>query len=95
VKQIAMRNNLAVLLNDRDLAYFTDTDGGSSGAAVCDDDWKVVALHKSSDPTLGTFEYQGKTTSWINTGTRIDRIIADLKQNHAACWAKIEEGRKN
>ncbi|MET3159993.1 trypsin-like peptidase domain-containing protein [Bradyrhizobium diazoefficiens] len=94
VKQIAMRNNLAVLLNDRDLAYFTDTNGGSSGSAVCDDDWKVVALHKSSDPTLGTFEYQGKTTSWINTGTRIDRIIADLKRNHAACWAKIEEGRK-
>ena len=92
-KQMAMRNNLAVLLNNRDLAYFTDTDGGSSGSAVCNDDWKVLALHKSSDPTLGTFEYQGKTTSWINTGTRIDLIIADLKENHAACWEKIGKSR--
>jgi endonuclease G, mitochondrial len=93
-KQMAMRNNLAVLLNDRDLAYFTDTDEGSSGSAVCNDDWKVLALHKSSDPTLGTFHYQGKTTAWINTGTRIDLIIDDLKQHHAACWAEIDETRR-
>ncbi|MET4066806.1 endonuclease G [Bradyrhizobium sp. S3.2.6] len=94
VKQMAMRNNLAVLLNDRDLAYFTDTDGGSSGSAVCNDGWEVLALHKSSDPSLGTFEYQGKKTSWVNTGTRIDLIIDDLKQNHAECWAEIEKARK-
>ncbi|MGY4617621.1 endonuclease G [Bradyrhizobium sp. USDA 4472] len=88
-KQMALRNNLAVLLNERDLAYFTDTEEGSSGSAVCNDNWQVVALHKHSDPTLGTFNYQGKTTAWINTGTRIDLIIEDLRLNHAKCWKDI------
>lgn len=95
-KQMALRNNLAVLLNDRDLAYFTDTEEGSSGSAVCNDDWQVVALHKRTDPTLGTFQYQGKETAWINTGTRIDLIVDDLKNRHPAYWEKIvSNGEKN
>lgn len=87
-KQMGIRNNLAAKLTERDLAYFTDTDGGSSGSAVCNDQWQVIALHKASDPTLGEFEYQGKRTAWVNTGTRIDRIIDDLRSN-ATLWAAI------
>lgn len=89
IKQMGIRNNLAAKLTDLDLAYFTDTEGGSSGSAVCNDDWKVIALHKASSATFGDLEYQGKTTSWVNVGTRIDRIISDLKGNHSALWDQI------
>lgn len=88
-KQMGIRNNLAAKLTERDIAYFTDTEGGSSGSAVCNDDWNVMALHKASDQSSGKFEYQGKTTAWINVGTRIDKIIADLKQNQSALWQEI------
>jgi endonuclease G len=88
-KQIGIRNNLAAQLTERDLSYFTDTEGGSSGSAVCNDNWSVIALHKASIPTYGKFQYQGKTAAWINTGTRIDRIVTDLKENHSALWTAI------
>jgi endonuclease G, mitochondrial len=88
-KQMGIRNNLATRLTERDLSYFTDTEGGSSGSAVCNDDWKVIALHKMSVPTYGKLQYQGKTTAWVNSGTRIDKIITDLKSNHGELWDKI------
>ena len=78
-KQIGMRNNLAASINENNLAYFTDTEGGSSGAPVCNDKWQVVALHKAATRTFGENEFQGKKTRWVNVGTRIDRIISDLE----------------
>ncbi|MGO8368323.1 trypsin-like peptidase domain-containing protein [Rhizobium ruizarguesonis] len=94
-KQMAIRNNLAAKLTDRDLAYFTSTDGGSSGSAVCNDEWQVVALHKESNPTMGRFEFQGKSTVWVNVGTRIDRVIEHLRINHPAVWDKINADVKH
>lgn len=90
-KQIGMRNNLAARITDLDLAYFTDTKGGSSGSPVCNDQWQVIALHKASTRMFGALEFQGKTTEWVNIGTRIDRIIEDLKSNHGALWSSIGE----
>lgn len=91
-KQIGMRNNLAARITDTDLAYFTDTKGGSSGAPVCNDQWQVIALHKAAARTFGVLEFQGKTTEWVNIGTRIDRIIEDLKLNDHALWESISLG---
>ncbi len=88
-RQYAIRNNLAAALTGNDLAYFTDTAGGSSGAPVCDDQWRVIALHKASTVHLGSFAIGGKQTAWINLGTLIDRIVADLKANDPALWAAI------
>ena len=48
IKKLAIRNNLAVKTYEMNIAYFTDTDGGSSGSPVCNDAWEVVALHKAS-----------------------------------------------
>lgn len=89
-KKIGMRNNLAVSLNEKDLAYFTDTEGGSSGSPVCNDEWMVIALHKAATKGYGDIEYQGNKTAWVNIGTRIDRIISDLKENHPAILADIK-----
>lgn len=88
-KQLGIRNNLVAGLEENDLAYFTDTEGGSSGSPVCNDEWKVLGLHKASSMSFGELNYQGKKTAWVNVGTRIDRIIADLRNNQAGLWDRI------
>jgi endonuclease G len=48
-KEIAFRNNRLVKLIDDDvLTYSTDTDRGSSGSPVLNDQWELVGLHRSS-----------------------------------------------
>ncbi|MCI5166847.1 MAG: serine protease, partial [Candidatus Electrothrix sp. GM3_4] len=88
-KQMAIRNNLMARLLSDDLAYFSDTEGGSSGSPVCNDNWEVIALHKASTRAHGDFQFQGKTTAWVNIGTRIDRIIGYLRDKHPAVWESI------
>ncbi len=88
-KKLGIRNNLVATIKEDDIAYFTDTEPGSSGSPVCTDEWQVVGLHKASSVSFGEFEFQGKKTAWVNIGTRIDRIISDLKKNHAQLWQEI------
>ena len=88
-RQFAIRNNLVAVVQGNDLAYFTDTAGGSSGSPVCDDGWRVIALHKASTAQFGTFEFQGKHTAWVNTGTLITAICDDLSQHADKVWAAI------
>ncbi|MFD2090661.1 trypsin-like serine peptidase [Blastococcus deserti] len=48
-KEIAFRNNRLIKLVDDDvLTYSTDTDRGSSGAPVLNDQWELVGLHRFS-----------------------------------------------
>jgi endonuclease G, mitochondrial len=88
-KHIALRNNLVAAVRGRDLAYYADTDGGSSGAPVCDDAWRVVALHREASRRFGRLNFQGKDTAWVNVGTPIALIIADLKEKAPVLWAEI------
>jgi endonuclease G len=88
-KQIAIRNNLAAALEGGDLKYFTDTAGGSSGSPVCNDRWQVLALHKASTMSYGKYNYQGKDTAWVNVGTTMERIVADLQANSVDLWANL------
>jgi hypothetical protein len=88
-KEVALRNNLIASFDDTDLRYFTDTLAGASGSPVCTDDWRVVALHKAWTRQTTAIEFQGKTTAWVNRGTRIDVIAAHLQANHPALWEEI------
>lgn len=88
-RQFAIRNNLAAVRQGDDLAYFTDTAGGSSGSPVLNDAWQVVALHKASTPKFGDFSFQGKSTTWVNVGTLITAIVADLQAKAAADWPGV------
>lgn len=88
-KQIAIRNNLVAGMKGNEIAYFTDTEKGSSGSPVCDDAWRVVALHKAGTRSWGKFSFQGKDTVWVNIGTLISEIIADVKANKPDLWPRI------
>lgn len=49
-QQISIRKNYAIDVEDEDIYidYVTDTDFGSSGSPVYDDDWNIVALHRAN-----------------------------------------------
>lgn len=49
-KQVVLRSNELVDLFDQYAHYVTDTERGSSGAAVFNDQWELVALHHSGVP---------------------------------------------
>lgn len=76
-KTVGLRNNLVTGVAPRTLRYLTDTLGGSSGAPVCDDRWRVIALHRGSQRFRA--DYNGKQVAWVNVGTPLADILVDLK----------------
>ncbi len=93
-KEIAFRNNQLVKLVDADvLTYSTDTDQGSSGSPVLNDQWELVGLHRSSveatddhgRPVDRFGELVGPTTpvsrrAWTaNKGSRVSALVRDLR----------------
>ena len=87
-KQIAIRNNLAARIDGINLSYFTDTEAGSSGSPVCNDQWHVIALHKAAVKHQTKFKYQGRDTAWVNVGTPITLIVDKLKE--LKVWNQIQ-----
>jgi endonuclease G len=78
-KTIAIRNNLLTYRTDRTLLYETDTEVGSSGSPVFNDDWEVVALHHWGHPFLEREDDQGqKLPDDVNEGIRISAITKYL-----------------
>jgi hypothetical protein len=57
--------------------YITDTEFGSSGAPVCDDDWKVVALHHAFRRVPTTL-VMGMSVDIHNEGIAIEAIVPRL-----------------
>ncbi|KUN81206.1 endonuclease [Streptomyces griseoruber] len=92
-KQLALRDNQVVDVLDDFLHYECDTQPGSSGSPVFNDQWEVVALHHSAVPKT---DGQGRPLSvdgtvwqpdmgearlaWkANEGVRISRVLGALR----------------
>jgi V8-like Glu-specific endopeptidase len=68
-----MHHNVVRFVDDAVLQYWTDTEAGSSGAPVFDEEWNVVALHHRwvERDVDGTMEFR-------NQGQRIERVVEEL-----------------
>jgi len=73
-KKVAFQHNLIRAVEPDRILYWTDTDEGSSGSPVFDEDWSVVALHHWTIPAP-----EGERSKWWNQGRRIDRLIERMK----------------
>ena len=87
-KRYGIRNNLVSASTATELRYFTDTESGSSGSPVFNDQWEVVALHRAST-YVAQVPFQGKTTAYVNVGTQISAILNDLRANHPSIAAEV------
>lgn len=56
---------------------------------MCDDAWRVLALHRGAIRPEAKVSYQGKDTAYVNFGTRIDVLLSDLKMRSVAVYYEI------
>ncbi|MEW2355701.1 DNA/RNA non-specific endonuclease [Spirillospora sp. NPDC029432] len=75
-KQVALRENRIVDIPELFLHYAADTEPGSSGSPVFNDQWEVVALHHASVPVPEREE----TGGFVNEGIRISRICRLVRE---------------
>ena len=90
-KQVALRENRVVDVLENFLHYATDTQPGSSGSPVFNDQWEVVALHHAAvrDPN------QVALGGVVNEGVRVSRILAhanaqNLRGEQHALLAEVQ-----
>ncbi|MGH3145525.1 MAG: trypsin-like serine peptidase, partial [Rubrobacter sp.] len=93
-KQIVLRSNQLVDLLDDFAHYVADTEPGSSGSPVYNDEWEVVCLHHSAVPKKENGSYIAKDGSiwrqgmdpddlaWVaNEGVRVSSIVNHIKKS--------------
>jgi hypothetical protein len=90
-KKVAIRNNHIFKTDFPRVFYFTDTEKGSSGSPVFDDNWRIIALHRASQ-LVEDVNYQGKSTGWVNEGIQLKAIYEWLKTEHALLYTEISTG---
>lgn len=80
-KVISIRNNHLVARTPRTLLYETDTDNGSSGSPVFNDDWEVVALHHYGEPSVLGNDDQGRPIPVnVNEGIRASALFGEFNR---------------
>ena len=93
-KMIAFRENKVIEIKDSFLHYTTDTQKGSSGSLVLNDQWEVVALHRAGVPRTDAKgnilskkgeiirnESDHELIDWVaNQGVMMDAILKDISK---------------
>jgi len=90
-KKVAIRNNHIFEATYPMVRYFTDTEKGSSGSPVFNDQWQVIALHRASQ-LVENVQYQGLPTGWVNEGVQLKAIFDHLQGNYASLVGEIGGG---
>ena len=67
-KEVVVQQNELTDVHTNVIHYFSDTDYGSSGSPVFNNTWELMALHHARKPSESA-----------NEGIRIDKIVADLR----------------
>jgi len=77
-KEVALqKNNITDIYTNR-IRYTTDTDPGSSGSPVFNNEWDLVAIHHAAG------ERDSASLNWLsNEGMRMDKIVADLRSHYS------------
>ena len=73
-KELSLHDNKVNYVYDIGIRYTADTEGGSSGSPVFNNEWNLVALHHA-----GWQDNEGNAT---NEGIRINAIVDYLKLHH-------------
>jgi DNA/RNA endonuclease G (NUC1)/endonuclease/exonuclease/phosphatase family metal-dependent hydrolase len=74
LKEVVLHENEVVWQDDLVVHYTADTEPGSSGAAVCNNNWQLVALHHASKET------NDPKHPILNEGIKLSAIAADLER---------------
>ncbi|HEU4331719.1 MAG TPA: trypsin-like peptidase domain-containing protein [Lapillicoccus sp.] len=73
-KKIAFQHNLVRAVEPQLLQYWTDTEVGSSGSPVFDDQWNLVGLHHFAVPSP-----QGESTAMRNQGRLMSHVVQRMR----------------
>jgi endonuclease G, mitochondrial len=82
-KEVVLRENRLVARDEtvQVLHYIADTEPGSSGSPVCNNDWEAIALHHWAGPYHEVKTPDGRPLNReINEGIRISAIVKDLRR---------------
>lgn len=74
-KQIALYHNIITYVDDTRVQYLTDTLPGSSGSAVFDSQWRLIAIHHSGGWLT---EASTRKRVYRNEGINVNCVLRDL-----------------
>lgn len=79
-KEVAVRENRLVSRFPRVLHYLADTEIGSSGSPVFNNEWRMIALHHWGEPWLEDRDEAGRPLPReVNEGIRVSAIVDELR----------------
>ena len=88
MKEISIQQNEVQWQDESVVHYTSDTEPGSSGASVCNNNWQLVALHHASQPSnVPGFDV-------LNEGIKLSAIAADLERRASGSTADAALARE-
>ncbi len=91
LKEVVLRENRLVSRLSHVLHYVADTEPGSSGSPVFNNEWQAIALHHWGEPFRQNQTPDGKTVpKYVNEGIRISAIVGEL----AAAAAELPAAKR-
>jgi len=89
LKEVVLRENRLVARLDTVLHYVADTEPGSSGSPVFNNQWQAIALHHWGGPWRQTTNGHGQPLdSEVNEGIRVSAIVRELRDRLAGLAAR-------